>query len=50
MRNQKIVFWNFKNSVRDVCVGVDCGLSKYFKDGSLELIADGIINILLFSN
>lgn len=41
MRNQKIVFWNFKNSVRDVCVGVDNGLGKYFKDGPLETITDG---------
>lgn len=46
-RSQKVVFWNFKDSVRDVCVGIDGGLSKYFKEGTLENIADGTLQFLL---
>lgn len=33
LRGQKLVFWNFKKSVIDICIGIDPTMVKYFREG-----------------
>ncbi|KAK5640780.1 hypothetical protein RI129_009327 [Pyrocoelia pectoralis] len=40
LREQSIIFWNFKDNVRNTCKGVDPKLVDYFKEGSLEDIVE----------
>lgn len=40
LRNQKIVFWNSKESVKEVCLGIDENMRKFFKDGSIDAIVE----------
>nr|XP_022916684.1 sodium-independent sulfate anion transporter isoform X2 [Onthophagus taurus] len=39
-RNQSIVFWNFKESVKKICTGVDNSMYQYFRDGNLKDIIE----------
>nr|CAI5829137.1 unnamed protein product [Callosobruchus analis] len=36
LRDQKLVFWNFKDSVKDTCIGVNAILSSILLDGELQ--------------
>nr|CAH7721952.1 unnamed protein product [Callosobruchus chinensis] len=36
LRDQKLVFWNFKDSVKDTCIGVNTTLSSILLDGELQ--------------
>ncbi|KAF2887549.1 hypothetical protein ILUMI_18624 [Ignelater luminosus] len=40
LRHQKMIFWNFKSDIMNICIGVDKKLVEYFRDGSLEEIVD----------
>lgn len=40
-RHQRVIFWNFKDSVKQVCVGVDGKLESHFREGSLEEVSHG---------
>ncbi|KAF5289752.1 hypothetical protein FQA39_LY03669 [Lamprigera yunnana] len=42
VRDQKIVFWNFKLCVINACIGVDAKLSDYCMEGSLKEIVEGL--------
>ncbi|KAF5284362.1 hypothetical protein FQR65_LT13579 [Abscondita terminalis] len=42
LREQNIIFWNFKNNVMNICKGVDQKLADYFKEGSLQEIVDSL--------
>lgn len=46
MRHQRVIFWNFKESVKQVCVGVDKKLEPHFREGSLEEISHGVFALL----
>lgn len=41
VRNQKVIFWNFKKGVREIIVGVEGKLEAHFRDGSLEEVCRG---------
>jgi hypothetical protein len=42
MRNQKVVFWNWKRSAGVVCQGIDAKMSKYFNyEDKLESLLQG---------
>lgn len=40
LREQNIIFWNFKMNVRNICKGVDQKLVDFFKDGNLQDIIE----------
>lgn len=39
-RKQKIIFWQFKLSVMNICLGTDEKMLKFFKDDSLESLSE----------
>jgi hypothetical protein len=42
VRNQKVVFWNWKHSAEVVCQGIDAKMSKYFNyEDNLECLLQG---------
>lgn len=41
LRDQILIFWNFKSSVRDVCVGVEEKMAHLFREGTLKDVIDG---------
>jgi hypothetical protein len=42
IRNQKVVFWNWKHSAEVVCQGIDEKMSKYFYyEDNLESLLQG---------
>lgn len=40
LRNQVLVFWNFKPSIVDTCSGLSEDARKLFRDGSLEQVSE----------
>lgn len=43
IREQRIIFWNWKHSVQVTCQGIDAKMSKYFSyEENLELLLQGI--------
>ncbi|KRT84007.1 hypothetical protein AMK59_819, partial [Oryctes borbonicus] len=40
LRDQVVIFWNFKPSVKSVCTGIDQKMHQYFRDGNLDDIID----------
>lgn len=45
-RNQRLVLWNFSQSVKDICSGGNELISdKYFKNGELEVVIESV-NVL----
>ncbi|XP_021915006.1 sodium-independent sulfate anion transporter-like isoform X2 [Zootermopsis nevadensis] len=43
IKNQKIIFWNWKHSAEVVCRGIDAKLSKYFYyEGNMESLLQGL--------
>ncbi|CAH0563573.1 unnamed protein product, partial [Brassicogethes aeneus] len=42
LRHQKIVLWKFKQSLIDVCEGIDGSLVKYFKQADLKTILNEV--------
>lgn len=43
-RNQKLLFWNFSQSVTEICTGDNKKLIEYFKSGEFDLVIQGKIN------
>lgn len=41
LRNQKLIFWNFTNSVTDICTGDSKKLVEHFKKGELDMAIAG---------
>jgi hypothetical protein len=42
VRNQKVVFWNWKHSAEVVCQGIDAKMSMYFNyEDNLECLLQG---------
>lgn len=44
-RNQRLVLWNFSQSVKDICSGGNELSDKYFKNGELEVVIESV-NVL----
>lgn len=42
LREQNIIFWNFKINVINICKGVDQKLTDYFKEGNLQDIVENL--------
>ncbi|GJQ72228.1 hypothetical protein Trydic_g3319 [Trypoxylus dichotomus] len=40
LRDQLVIFWNFKDSVKAVCIGLDQKMHQYFRDGNLDDVID----------
>ncbi|CAH1996916.1 unnamed protein product [Acanthoscelides obtectus] len=40
LRDQKLLFWNFKDSVKDTCIGVNGTLSSILVDGELQEVLE----------
>lgn len=42
LREKTVIFWEFKENVINICMGIDKNMFKYFKDGPLEDIISGL--------
>lgn len=45
-RNQKLIFFNFKKSVRESIIGTDAKLSENFRGGLMENVFEGKVSIV----